>query len=64
MLTDIYVTKAQAAAILNVDSLTIWRWVKDGKLNAEKVGREVLIRREDLSTVTRSNRGRRAKCQI
>ena len=49
MICDDYVTKAEAARLLNVDRLTIWHWVKKGKLKAEKVGRELLIRRDDLS---------------
>ena len=61
MITDHYVTKSQAARLLGVNSLTIWRWIRAGKLPAEKVGREVLIRRDDLTGLTKSQRGRKPK---
>ena len=61
MISGNYVTKAQAAAMLNVNRLTIWRWVKTGKLKAEKVGRELLIKRDDLSQLTKNKTGRKVK---
>ena len=64
MITENYVTKAEAATLLNVNRLTIWRWVRDGKLQAEKVGRELLIRRDDLTTMTKSPAGRKPKKQV
>jgi excisionase family DNA binding protein len=56
MLADVYATKAEAARLLGVNRLTIYRWVKSGKLKAERIGREVLIRRSDLSRISKRKR--------
>jgi excisionase family DNA binding protein len=48
-LKDSYFTVAQAAKELGVTRKTISRWLADGKLSAEKVGREKLIKRHDLN---------------
>jgi len=61
MIADQYATKAEAARLLGVSSPTIWRWVKIGKLTAERIGREVLIPREELTTVSKDPRGRKPK---
>jgi excisionase family DNA binding protein len=61
ILSDIYVTTAKAAILLNVSPVTIWRWVNEGKLKAEKVGRELLVKKSDLSGVTKSRAGRKPK---
>ncbi len=47
-LQDKYVTINQAAWILNVTRQTISRWISEKKLPAEKVGRTVLIDRQEL----------------
>lgn len=33
----------EAATVLGVSSVTIWRWIKTGKLEAHRIGREVLL---------------------
>jgi excisionase family DNA binding protein len=48
-LKDSYFTVAQAAKELGVTRKTISRWLADGELSAEKVGREKLIKRHDLN---------------
>ena len=40
---DFFYTAGQAAKILGVNRITIWRWTKRGKLNAQYIGREVII---------------------
>ncbi|MFC1901726.1 helix-turn-helix domain-containing protein [Chloroflexota bacterium] len=40
---DYFYTESQVAKLLNVNRITIWRWIKDGKFNIQRVGREVLI---------------------
>ena len=57
MISHEYLAKAEAAEAAGVDPLTIYRWIKAGKLRAEKFGREVAIRKEDLARVSRSSRG-------
>ena len=61
MISDFYFTLAEAAEHKHVDRHTIWRWVRSGSLPAKKVGREVLILKEDLTRVSRSNSGRKPK---
>lgn len=61
MIKDLFATKTEAADLLNVDVATVGRWIRSGKLTAEKVGNVVLIKREDLSGLTRSPWGRKSK---
>lgn len=48
-LKDYYVTITEAAKILHVSRQTVSTWIKEGKLPAEKVGRETLIERKALT---------------
>ena len=61
MISEEYFTRLQAASMMNVNPNTVWRWVKKGKLKGEKVGRELLIRKEDLRTFTKNPRGRKPR---
>jgi excisionase family DNA binding protein len=47
-LTDEYVTISQAAKAVNVTRQTISRWIRQGKIPAEKIGRETLLEKERL----------------
>jgi excisionase family DNA binding protein len=42
-LADFFYTSEEAAKILGVTHVTIWRWVKSDKLNAQYIGREAFI---------------------
>ena len=48
-LKDKYFTIHEAAKQFNVTRQTISRWIAGGKIPVEKVGRETLIKRKDLS---------------
>lgn len=48
-LKDNYITITQAAKELNVTRQTISRWVAKGDVPAEKIGRETLINKKDLT---------------
>lgn len=61
VIIDEYATKAEAASIIGVDVATIGKWMVQGKLTFEKVGREILIRREQLAHTTRSTSGRKSR---
>ncbi len=52
---DFFYTEGQAAQALNVNRLTIWRWIKEGKLDIQRVGREVLIPKWEIELM-KSNR--------
>lgn len=47
-LKDTYFTISQAAKQMGVTRQTISRWIEEGKFPAEKIGREVLIKKDDL----------------
>jgi excisionase family DNA binding protein len=47
-LKDEYVTITEAARLLDVTRQTISRWVSEGKLNIQRVGREALINKGDI----------------
>jgi excisionase family DNA binding protein len=61
ILSDEYVNCKEAGRIVGVSAWTVWRWIKTGKLRAERVGRAVLIAKSELSTVARSPSGRRSE---
>lgn len=42
-IVDYFYTEQQAAKLLGVNRITIWRWIKGDKLSTQQVGREVLI---------------------
>lgn len=41
-------TLQEVAKILKVSERTLYRWIKDGKLKAHKVGRNWRVKEEDL----------------
>lgn len=42
-IADYFYTEQQVATILGLNRITIWRWVKAGKLNIQRIGGVVLI---------------------
>lgn len=53
-LKDKYLTISEASKELTVTRQTISRWIKDGKLPAEKIGRETLIEKQDLDIIRKA----------
>jgi excisionase family DNA binding protein len=45
---DNYFTLSEAANELNVTRQTVFRWIKNGKITSEKVGRETLIEKAEI----------------
>lgn len=41
-------TAQQVAEFYRVHIVTVWRWIKDGKLTASKIGGQYFCRQEDL----------------
>ena len=52
-LKDKYTTISEAAKEMGVTRQTISRWIKEGKLDGEKIGREILIEKEKLAIIRR-----------
>lgn len=46
-----YYTLGQAARAAGVNRVTLWRWIRDGKLHSERIGREVLIERKAIEAL-------------
>ena len=44
-------THKEAAAILGVSIMTVWRWVRDGKLHAVRIGDYTYISRSAVEKV-------------
>ena len=38
---DYFYTESQVAELLNVNRITVWRWIKSGKFRMQRVGRMV-----------------------
>lgn len=48
---DYFYTEKQAAKVLGVNRITIWRWIKESKFNTQQVGREVLIPKWEVELI-------------
>ena len=46
-----YYTQREVSTVTGLSRQGIWKWVRDGKIEAERVGREVLIRKVDVQRV-------------
>lgn len=51
-----YYTIKEVAEILKVAYLTVYRWVKDGKIQAYKIGKEYRIKKADLDNFVESSK--------
>ncbi|MFH2021780.1 MAG: helix-turn-helix domain-containing protein [Patescibacteria group bacterium] len=50
-MTDQYYSITEVANLLKVAYLTVYRWIKSGKLKSVKAGKQYRIKKEDLSTL-------------
>jgi excisionase family DNA binding protein len=55
-LSEFFYTVGQVAKLLDVSRITVWRWAKEGKFNAQFIGREALIPRWEVE-ILREKRG-------
>lgn len=60
-MSDKLLTTNQAAQELKVTSIRVRAMIRDGKLKAEKMGRDYLIKESDLELVKDRKPGRPAK---
>ncbi len=54
--TDELITVREAARIVGRTAETVRRWIWDGKLQAQKMGNQLFVRRADLSQLTTGQR--------
>lgn len=47
-----------AAAIAGVRSVTVYAWLKNGKLKGEKIGRSIMIKQADVEAISRGGKVR------
>ena len=51
MTTEKYFTLVEAAALLKYNRRSIYRWIKQGKLKASKIGGDWRIKENDLNAI-------------
>lgn len=62
---DFFYTEGQVAEVLGINRLTVWRWIKEGRFDIQRVGREVLIPKWEVELLktntgkTKKTRGRK-----
>jgi len=57
-LLDDYLFLYQVAEELGVSRMTLWRWIKSGRLPVYRIGREVLVARHTVAKI----KARGAEC--
>jgi len=50
-ISDFFYTESQATKVLSVNRLTIWRWIKAGRFNIQRVGTAVLIPKWEVDLI-------------
>lgn len=60
---DYFYTEQEAARLLGVNPITIWRWIKEGKIDLQRVGREVLIPKWEVDMLIIAKKEDRGKLQ-
>lgn len=50
-ISDFFYTESGAADALGVRRQTIWRWIKAGKFNIQRIGAVVFIPKEEVELV-------------
>ena len=49
-----YYTYAEAAQVIGITKVTLWRWIKAGKIPIHRLGREVLIEKKVVDRLRKS----------
>ena len=60
-IVDFFYTQAQVAQMLGVTNVTIWRWIKEGRFDVQRVGREVLIPKWEVDMLQLRRQKRRER---
>lgn len=53
---DFFYTEQQAASLLKVNRITIWRWIKNDKFNTQQIGGIVLIPKWEVDLLIESKK--------
>jgi excisionase family DNA binding protein len=57
-ISDFFYTETEAAEILCVNRITIWRWIKQGRFNVQRFGSVVFIPKDEVKLIKKE----RSKC--
>ena len=60
----IYITHGEARKILGVSRPTMTKWVRDGRVTAYRLGREVLIERAEVERLRKERSGTTAPVHL
>lgn len=52
-INEAFLTYGKAADALGVSRMTLWKWIKSGKIEAHRIGREVLIEKAVVEKLKR-----------
>lgn len=58
-LADFFYTSEEAAKILSVTHVTIWRWAKSNKLNSQHIGGIILIPKWEIDLIKAKEKAKR-----
>lgn len=61
-LSDLFYTQGEAAGVLGVTPVTVWRWIKEGRFHTQRVGREVLIPKWEVELIKVTTRKQKGRC--
>ncbi len=61
MKNDTIFSSKEVAEKFKVTYLTVFRWIKSGKLKAFKVGKQYRVKQEDLETFIEQSKSERAR---
>ena len=58
-ISDFFYTESEAADALGVRRETIWRWVKAGRFNIQRIGTVVFIPKKEIELVEKKKEAKR-----
>jgi excisionase family DNA binding protein len=61
---EVFYTLQEAADLLGVDRNTVWRWIKKGKLHAQKAGGVVFIEKGVIEQIKATKQVKEKKCYV
>ena len=50
-ISDYFYTKGEVVKELGVNRITIWRWIKSGRLNIQRIGNVVFISKWEIELI-------------
>ena len=57
-IADFFYTESQVTKVLGVSRTTIWRWIKQGRFDVQRVGGVVFIPKDEVELVKKGGKTR------